>query len=147
MFEKILVPLDGSANSVDALKNAVQIAKKFDAKITLIHVCSVGEPVVVSRMTMRRYTGVFDKLVEACMNAGANILANGEKTAEAEGVQVETLLKEGHAVHEILKTAGEGEFDLIVIGSRGLSVTKEIFLGSVSHGVIIHSRCPVLVVK
>lgn len=142
-----MVPLDGSDHSVDALKNAVQIARKFNAKITLIHVYSVAEPVVVSRMTMRGYTGVFDKLVEAARVAGANILTHGEKTAKAEGLQVETLLKEGHAVHEILKTAGEGEFDLIVIGSRGLSVTKEIFLGSVSHGVIIHSRCPVLVVK
>ena len=60
---------------------------------------------------------------------------------------VETLLGEGHTVEEILKTAKEGEFDLIVMGARGLSTIKEIFLGSVSHGVTRHAPCPVLVVK
>ena len=63
------------------------------------------------------------------------------------GVQIETLLKEGHVVEEILKTARDGNFDLIVIGARGRSKMKEILLGSVSHGVTIHSPCSILVVK
>ncbi|MGD8507032.1 MAG: universal stress protein [Candidatus Bathyarchaeota archaeon] len=150
MFEKILVPLDGSEHSVRASDNAVKIAKKFNGKITLIHVYSGMNPVFVSAIT--RETGIPDpkflsKLDEAAREAGANILADGEERAKAEGVQVETLLSAGHTVEEILKTSKEGRFDLIVIGARGLSSIKEIFLGSVSHGVIIHARCPVLVVK
>ncbi len=151
MFEKILVPLDGSEHSVRALENAVQIAKKFGGKITLIHVYSVALPVSVSPITMAE-TGtlapeIVSKLVEASRGAGANILADGKKRVKAEGVQVETLLREGHIVEEILNTAKEGEFDLIVIGARGLSRIEEIFLGSVSHGVTRHAPCPVLVVK
>lgn len=74
-------------------------------------------------------------------------MADGEKKAKAEGVQVETLLREGHTVDEILKTCRDGGFDSIVIGARGLSTIKELLLGSVSHGVTSHAPCPVLVVK
>jgi nucleotide-binding universal stress UspA family protein len=58
-----------------------------------------------------------------------------------------TLLSEGHTVEEILKTAEEGEFDLIVMGARGISRIKEILMGSVSDGVTRHAPCPVLVGK
>ncbi len=149
------MPLDGSDNSIHALEKALQIAKKFAAKITLIHVYSVSPPVVVSpdamagsfpyEMTMP--PEVFSKLVESARGRGVSILAHGEKRAKAEGVQVEKLLSEGHAVEEILKAAREGESDLIVIGARGLSMIKEIFLGSVSHGVTLHAPCPVLIVR
>lgn len=151
MFEKILVALDGSEHSLRALKNAVQIAKKFDGKITLIHVYSVVHPVTVSPITMTETEPlapeIVAKLVEATRKAGADILADGKKKAKAEGVQVETSLREGHTVEEILQTAKEGEFDLIVMGARGLSKIKEMFLGSVSHAVTRHAPCPVLVVK
>lgn len=151
MFERILVPLDGSEHSVRALETAVEIAKKFDGKITLIHVYSVVRPVSVSPITTAE-TGtlapeVFSQLVEAARKAGVGILADGKKRVEAEGVQVETSLREGHVVEEILKTAEEGEFGLIVVGGRGLSRIKEMLLGSVSHGVTRRASCPVLVVK
>jgi nucleotide-binding universal stress UspA family protein len=162
LFEKILVPLDGSEHSMHALEKAVQIAKNFDAKITLIKVYSLTQPVVTASLTVAGsptvMTGsmasagsipseVLSKLSEAHREAGANILTNGKDRARTEGVQVETLLKEGHTVEEILKTANEGKYDLIVVGARGLSTIKEILLGSVSHGVVMHANCPVLVVK
>jgi nucleotide-binding universal stress UspA family protein len=154
LFENILVPLDSSEASIHALEKAVQIAKKFAAKITLIHVYS-GPPVFVSPTVMSDTSPyepnlppeVFSQLDELARGRGANILALGEERAKAEKVQVETLLEEGHAVEEILRTAKEGEFDLIVIGARGLSTIKEIFLGSVSHGVTVHAACPVLIVR
>jgi len=139
LFEKNLVPVDGSRNSAKALKVAIAIAKKFDGKITLIHVYSV---------TACKHAGMrFDKCVQAIRKAGAGILAKCEKKVKAEGVEVETLLRQGHIVEEIIKTAREGEYDLIVMGSRGLSKIKELLLGSVSTGVTRHARCPVLVVK
>jgi nucleotide-binding universal stress UspA family protein len=148
LFKNILVPLDGSKHSVHALENAVQIAKKFDAKITLIHAYSVSLWLIgapgIPQPTIAMPVG---QILEAARNAGAAILANGEKRVKAEGIQVEKLLKEGHTVEEILKTAKEGKFDLIVVGARGLSTIKEILLGSVSHGVTSHAPCPVLVVK
>lgn len=139
MFEKILVPVDGSRNSARALKVAIEIAKKFDGEVTLIHIYSV---------TTCKHAGMrFDKCVQALRKAGAGILAHREKKAKAEGVKVETLLKQGHVVEEIIKTSRDGEYDLIVVGARGLSKIKELLLGSVSSGVTRHARCPVLVVK
>jgi len=57
LFEKILVPLDGSEHSMRALAKAVQIAKKFDGKITLVHVCSVPGPFSVLANAMAE-TGI-----------------------------------------------------------------------------------------
>jgi len=138
-FEKILVPLDGSEYSLHALEKAVQIAKKFDGKITLINVYSVSSFNVTPSQ-------VFAYVLEI-RKSGESILAEGEKIVKAEGIQVETFLKEGHIVEEILKTSQEGNFDLIVIGARGISKIKEILVGSVSHEVTTHAFCPVLVVK
>jgi nucleotide-binding universal stress UspA family protein len=139
LFEKILVPLDGSEHSIKALETAVQIAHKFNGKITLIHVYSIGG-LAISPTPVRGF-------IEAIRKVGASILADGEKKVKAEGVHVETLLMEGHTVEQIVKTCREGKFDLIVMGARGLSKVKEMLLGSVSDGVIRHACCPVLIVK
>ena len=90
---------------------------------------------------------VVSELIEVTREDSIRILAEGETKATAEGVQVETLLLEGHIVEEILKTARDGHFDLIVLSARGVSRITEILLGSVSDGVVRHAPCPILVVK
>jgi nucleotide-binding universal stress UspA family protein len=155
LFNKILVPLDGSDHSLKALKIAAQIAKRFDGKITLIHAYSVGaRPIVMPEPTTLSPSWVpviapaeFSKVVEAARKAGASILEDGERRVKKEGVQVEKLLTEGHTVQEIIKAAEHGKFDLIVIGARGVSRIREILLGSVSDGVMRNAPCPVLVTK
>jgi nucleotide-binding universal stress UspA family protein len=152
LFERILVPLDGSDHSMHALENAIQIAKKCDGKITLVHVYSVLSSGVVP-MTMTMYEPVtlppelITKLADAVRQSGATLLEKAQKKVEAEGIQSKTLLIEGHVVEEILKVAKEEDSDLIVIGARGLSTIREIFLGSVSHGVTLHAPCPVLLMR
>jgi len=155
LFENILVPLDGSEHSLRALEIAIQITKKFDGKITLLHIYSVGvRPIVMPEPTTLTPPSVpimapadFSKVVEAARKAGNTILANGENKVKAEGVQVETLLREGRTVQEILKVARDSKFDLIVMGARGISKIREMLLGSVSDGVIRNAPCPVLVTK
>lgn len=154
MFEKILVPLDGSEHSLKALTFAIQIAKKFGGEISLIHVYSltliptmVPEPTTLTPpfpvMTPAEVSGT----IEATRKAGSIVLAEGEQKVKAEGVQVRTILKEGHTVQEIINTAVEDKFDLIVIGARGISKIRELLLGSVTDGVIHHASCPVLVIE
>jgi nucleotide-binding universal stress UspA family protein len=75
------------------------------------------------------------------------ILAEGQKLVQAEGVCAETLLLEGNIVDKIVNTAKEGNFELIVIGARGLSRFEEVLLGSVSHGVVEKAPCPVIVTR
>jgi nucleotide-binding universal stress UspA family protein len=155
LFEKILVPLDGSEHSLKSLEIAIQVAKKFGGKISLIHVYSVAvmplmmpEPTTLTPPMIPVMTPAeVSKSVEVARSAGASILSDGEQKVKAEEVQVETLLKEGHTVQEIIRTAKEGKFDLIVIGGRGISKIRELLLGSVTDGVIHHAPCPVLVIK
>jgi nucleotide-binding universal stress UspA family protein len=155
LFEKILVPLDGSEQSLKALEIAIQVAKKFGGKISLIHVYSVAvRPVLMPEPTTLTPPMIpvmtpeeVSKAVEVARNAASRILSDGEQKVKAEEIQVETLLKEGHIVQEIVKTAKEDKFDLIVIGGRGISKIRELLLGSVTDGVIHHASCPVLVIK
>jgi nucleotide-binding universal stress UspA family protein len=133
-----------------ALNKAVQIAKNCDGKITLIHVYSVLRVGVVP-MAMAEPVAlppeIIDRLAAAVRESGSSILENAKKKVEAEGVQSQALLREGHVVEEILKAAKEENVDLIVIGARGLSTLKEFVLGSVSHGVALNAPCPVLLMK
>ena len=139
MFERILVPLDGSEPSLHALEKAIQIAKKFDGKLMLIHMYSI----TVFKITPSQVNAYVLEL----RKSGEKILAEGRKIAYSQGVPFETQLKEGHIVEGIVKAARDGNFDLIVMGARGLSKLKEILLGSVSHGVTLHAPCPVLIIK
>lgn len=155
MFEKILVPLDGSEHSQRALECAIQISKRFSAKVTLLHVYSVAVPsVVMPEPATLTPAGVpvpvsteVSKMVEGLRDAGRKILSDAEQSAKSAEVETETLLKEGNAAQEIVRTAREGEYNLIVIGARGISRIKELFMGNVSEGVIKNAPCPVLVVK
>lgn len=155
LFQKILVPLDGSEHSTKALEKAVQIAKKFDAKLTLIHVYSVSaQPVLLPEPTTMGASpipyltgGEISKVARIARNTGSRVLDDGEQAAKAENVRVGKMLVEGHTVEEIVRAAKEGNFDLIVIGARGVSRIREFLLGSVSDGVIHHATCPILLVK
>ena len=153
MFDKILVPLDGSSHSLKALRQATLIAKNFSGKLTLMHVYSVQpilmpEPSTGGSLSIPIVTGAeISAMIEAGKEVGNKILADGEKAVIGSGVEVEKVLLEGHPVEEIVRLANEGKFDLIVIGARGVSHMREMLLGSVTDGVIHHVHCPVLVVK
>ena len=84
---------------------------------------------------------------ETLLENGKRVVAEAKKIAEAEGVSVEAMLVEGEAADQIVNTAKEGGFDLIVIGARGRSKLKGLILGSVSQDVIKKAQCPVLVTK
>ena len=139
LFERILVPLDGSEQSIWALGKAVQIAKKVGGEVTLIHVYSVNRRAITPMQVF--------KYVQTMRKYGNRLLEDGKKKALAEGVQAQSLLVDGHTVEEIIKAAKEGNFSLIVIGARGMSKIKELLMGSVSDGVTKLAPCPVLVVR
>jgi len=155
VFEKILVPLDGSEHSQRALETAIEIAKKFGSHMVLLHVYSVTvTPVIVPEPTTVTPAGVpvatsgeVAKMVDAARNVGSEILGEGKRNVETEGIEVDTILKEGNSVQEIVKLAREGQFSLVVVGARGIHRIRELLMGSVSEGVAKNSPCPVLVVK
>jgi nucleotide-binding universal stress UspA family protein len=138
LYQKILVPVDGSEHSKRALKEAIKVAKMTGGAITLLNVTPSGSSMASSHKQPNS---------EIMQNKDKSVLVEGQKIAETEGILVETLLLEGQIVHEIVKTAKEGHYDLIVVGARGLSKLEEIMLGSVSHGVTETATCPVIVTR
>jgi nucleotide-binding universal stress UspA family protein len=156
IFQKILVPLDGSEHSGRALEAAIQIAKNFNSKLVLLTVHHVTiTPVTSPELTIQAPVIVPDALaaemteraIEAAHNYDKRILAEAEAKVRSEKIEVETELIDGNAVEEIVRKSEEGKFDLIVMGARGLSTIKKLFIGSVSDGVIKKAPCPVLIVK
>jgi nucleotide-binding universal stress UspA family protein len=154
LFDRILVPVDGSEHSERALAAAVQVAKRFSGKLTLMNVYSVTVTPLVMPEPTTSMPGVpmapsadVSKLIDDAARVGRNILKAGEEVAKREGVDVESVLREGHVVEEIISIVGERGFDLIVLGARGMSHIRQLLLGSVTDGVIHHVKCPVLIVK
>jgi len=149
MFNKILVPLDCSRYAETSLKVAIEIAKKFNSSLSLVHVVSSRKEYCRSGITGKirvkcKLEEVTDKDIPKICNA---LLDTSKNTVIDEGVSVNTILKQGKVVEEILNTIKEGEFDLVVMGSRGQSTIGNLLLGSVSSGVLRHSSCPVLVTR
>ncbi len=135
-IKKILVPLDGSENSSRGLDKAIYLAKEHEAGLYFIHVVHhvpKKEGEIIKEKGMPLDTPTF--MLEAEMLAKKNsIVSNGR-----------VLL--GDAGHEIVEYADTHDIDLIVIGARGLSTFKKIFLGSVSSYVMQKARTAVMVVK
>lgn len=155
MFQKILVPIDGSEHSIKALDVAIGLAKQFGGKITLLYAYSITftpvmapEPSTMTSPTTPILSPVdLSKVTDYARETGKRILQEGEDKVKAANVPVDSTLKEGHTVQEIVSSAQKGSYDLIVIGARGVSHVREMLLGSTTDGVIHHASCPILVVK
>jgi nucleotide-binding universal stress UspA family protein len=155
VFERILVPLDGSEHSNRALECAVQIAKKFEGKITLLHVYSIAiPPMIMHEPSTPNPAGIpvptsaeVSKIIEGLRDAGSKILSAAEEQSRSEGIETESILKEGNTPQEIVKAAKDGGFGLIIMGARGIHRIAELLMGNVTENVIKNSPCPVLIVK
>ena len=140
IFQKILVPLDGSDHSSRALEVAIQLAKQLKCKLVLLTVYSMvaasGSSPELSLMA-----------IEASRDRSKEILKSAEEKVKSEMIEVETELTAGTAVEAIVEKSKEGKFDMIVMGARGLGTMRKLLIGSVSEGVIKSAPCPVLIVK
>ncbi|TWH45077.1 universal stress protein [Sporomusa sp. KB1] len=144
LYKKILVPIDGSRNSLVALSHAVAIARSFAAEITILYVSALSQQVPL-------YDQVKGSKIPANastdpVNFAKKIIAEALKHVP-EGIRVQTHNELGEPRIVITETAQQNGYDIIVIGSRGLGTIEGLLLGSVSSYVVRNSHCPVLVVK
>jgi nucleotide-binding universal stress UspA family protein len=140
MLSKILVPIDGSNNSLRALEHAIYLANKIDTHITAMNVIDTPPTVYVESQKL------LDDLLANFRSEAAKILDQYEKEAAKSGVKIEKVILEGDAASNIVGFAQKGAFDTIIIGRRGLGRFKAMVLGSVSNKVLQHARCSVLIV-
>ena len=143
---KILVCTDGSEHSQKALEEASIIAKGCHAdEVAIIHVYEIYVP-LISFSTEQMES--IRKLIKERKKIRKKMLSDALKFFKEKNIKARTVLKEGHPADTIIKVAHEGGFDMIVIGSRGVSGLQKLFLGSVSNAIIHEAKnCSVLIVK
>ena len=140
-IKKILVPLDGSKNSIRGLDEAIYIARQCHATITAIY-AKHYPPGFVLHPT--GFIGIdFKKL-------GKKILDPAKTRAAKRGVLlISKIIGSGDPRYDIARFAHprKNKFDLIVIGARGNGIVKDLFFGSVSNYVVHKAKIPVMIVK
>ncbi|AWB43306.1 universal stress protein [Paenibacillus sp. CAA11] len=141
MFTRILVPVDGSDHALHALRTAKTMADQFKepASILVLHVnpeLSFNEPPLGVDVDAR-LEEEGRHIMEPVQELLKEIPENRRKS----------LMKHGDPAKLICETAAAEQADLIVMGTRGMSLVSEMLLGSVSHAVIQHAACPVVTVK
>ncbi len=144
----ILVPTDGSADSENAAAFAGELARSFDAKISIL---LVQDDRLLVPEAWGMAAGVQGSVEEARSgleaSAEENELARTRQAAGDVPGGIETEQVWGHAPTEICQYAEANGVDLIVIGSHGRSGIKRLLLGSVSHAVANSAPCSVTIVR
>ncbi|EIM06642.1 universal stress protein [Planococcus antarcticus DSM 14505] len=139
MYRSILLAVDGSENSKRAGRQAAQLAALIKgAQVTVVYVSDFDEDSgeEVHDGGPIEFELARKKKIQPIREA----LELGEVFYKVE-------IMHGRPAPVIIEMANDGKFDLVVIGSRGLNPISEMVLGSVSHKVVNHADCPVLVVK
>lgn len=150
-IKKILYATDLSENSSYAFYYAVDIARRFDARITILHAVEPF-PSYIRAFAAADVGKIENKERRETIEHIQNLLQEFCKKVEAQIgspcllLVSEILIRIGHPVEEILKTADEEECDTIVLGSHGKGLLKQAFLGSVCNGILHRSRKPVFVI-
>jgi nucleotide-binding universal stress UspA family protein len=146
---KILVPVDGSHESFRAAKQAQCIAKNDGSAVTFLSViiqdCNPSFSDAV--LNEKEYVFLHGEITNIKIANAEKMLDDLIASLDCTDIDIATKIVVGFPHPEIVSTAKKGNYDLIVMGHRGLNAFKRLFLGSVTKRVIIDARCSVLVVK
>jgi nucleotide-binding universal stress UspA family protein len=145
MYNRILVPTDGSHTATVGLREAIKLAKEQGSQLRIIHVLDE-----LSTVSPEIYGSLYDRLIEQLRKTGCAVLAIAETLARNAGLSVETRLVEtlgGPAGEYVIRAAKEWQADLIVCGTHGRRGLRRILLGSDAEYIVSHSTVPVLLIR
>ena len=151
IFSKILVPVDGSINSMKAIDYAVNLAEKYRSEIIALHVLYSQTGFAFHKETVAgtiTSSSLNDLNLEAKQEA-EKWFKEINKRAEKMNVQIKTevVFTVISIVEGILTHAEKENIDLIIIGSKGKSGWKKLIVGSVASGISTYAHCPILIVR
>lgn len=142
LFSRILVPVDGSNQSMAAAHKAVQIAQLNKSEILVLH--------VVQFPAEGHYVpSLFNKIIEERSKDAERWFREIREEARDKGIRVSTKITEciGSPVSAIVRQAKNADTDLILMGTRGRTKLTRMLIGSTALGVVTHAPCSVMIVR
>lgn len=142
MFKKILCPVDFSEFTDQILTYAVNIAKRFDSELHLIHVIPN-----LNYFTPYESFLTPENLVAIERNIEGEVGKDFDKITKKLDLPFKRIIKTGVTFVEIIDYIKDQGVDLVVMGTHGRSGIEHILIGSVAEKVVRKSPCPVLTVR
>ncbi len=141
LYDRILVPTDGSEEGGRATAHAVDLAAIHNAAVSAVYVINTAS---YNGLPMETAWERVDQLLQDDAQKAVRAV---EEQGERHGVDVDTTVVEGSPSTEILRIADRDDCDLIVMGTRGRGGIDRLLLGSVAEKVVRGARIPVLTVR
>jgi len=139
---KILLPVDGSAVALDAVRFVIGMAK--DGLTTQVVLANVQEPATLYELVVAHDQQV---LAEVSAAAGAHTLQAAEALLKQAGIDYECEVASGDPAHTLIDILENYQCELVVMGNSGMSTLRSALLGSVSNEVLHAAGVPVMIVK
>ncbi len=146
MYEKILVPIDGSATSEQGLGEAIRLAKLAGARLRVLHVVDL----LSFAMATETYVGPSVEVTKLLKEGGEEILRKAKAAVESQRIPVDTVLFENFSsrvANLVVEHAAEWGANLIVLGTHGRRGVGRLMLGSDAEQIARMSPVPVLLVR
>jgi len=149
---KLILAIDGSPDSQTAVDFVKTVGLPASSHLTILHVVKkhvyeTGQALIADSTNEAEFAKLAEELLEVRGREGAKLLGQTRKALSSPGLTIQERLVYGNPAAEILKAARNVEADLIVMGSRGTTGIKRIFLGSVSNKVVHSAGCPVAIIR
>ena len=138
IYKKVLIAIDGSETSMYALREYIRFSKAENPSITVVSVIPTYEGDLAATWT--------NNIVASIKKQCDASLSEAIKIAKEEGITIQALCEEGTIHEKIVDLADMENYDLIVMGKKGLSLIERAFVGSVTERVIGYSRQDILVI-
>jgi nucleotide-binding universal stress UspA family protein len=139
---KILLPVDGSAAALEAVRQALHMIQGgLRASLVL---ANVQEPATLYEMLLAHDPEVIEQV---SAKAGLHLLEPARALVRAAGVEHEIEVASGDPAHTLIDILENFGCDMVVMGARGMGTLRSALLGSVSHEVLHAAQVPVLIVK
>jgi nucleotide-binding universal stress UspA family protein len=142
MFDRVLLPTDGSEAVGPAVDAAIDLAEIHGATLHVLFI--VDQPTAVSG-TGEGVPGL-DNLLNAIEKEGQEVTGDIANRASNRGIEAVTAVRQGNPHDDILSYAEDNDVDVIVMGTHGRTGVKRALLGSVTEDVVRHAEIPVLTV-
>jgi len=139
---KILLPVDGSELSLEAVRFAVRLARS-GLRVSAV-LANVQEPASLYEMVVAHDAEVIDRI---SAQAGAHALAPAETLLNQAGISFESEVAKGDPAHTLVDIVERFGCDMVLMGARGMGTLRSALLGSVSHEMLHAAGVPVMIIK